>query len=402
MNPTLGRIEPPASRRVRTARWLAATAMTAALGGLVLTTTATAQAASGGAAVRPGSAGAGSLPAPRPIPLNTLNWSGIAGFDSRHPAWYTDGSGVVHLQGAVHQTTTSGPGDEYLIGTLPRAAAPAQRVLVPVHTFNGTYNDVIIETSGQMYTGPARSPAVTDFNFLSLEGITFRPGGQGSKIAMNTANWTPEDPSFRPPAWYRDKSGVIHLQGATNQTSAAGAGANLIGTLPAAARPASTVYSIVATNGDTYADVAVEPNGTIDLIDPRAPAVKDYGQVSLESITYRPAGTGGAIGLNAANWSGSAGFDSRGPGWYEDNSGIVHLQGAVHQTSPSGTGANLIGTLPSAACPSSTVYTIVHTFNGTYADLAIEPNCTLDLINTRAPLITDYTFVSLESITYRR
>jgi len=74
----------------------------------------------------------------------------------------------------------------------------------------------------------------------------------------------------------------------------------------------------------------------------------------------------------------------------------------VHQTSAAGTGANTIGTLPAAARPSSTVYTIVHTFNGTYADLAIEPNGTLALINPRPPMVTDYTFVSLESISYRR
>jgi hypothetical protein len=48
------------------------------------------------------------------------------------------------------------------------------------------------------------------------------------------------------------------------------------------------------------------------------------------------------------------------------------------------------------------VYTIVHTFNGTYADLAIEPNGQLDLIAPRPPMVQDYGFVSLESITYRR
>ncbi len=48
------------------------------------------------------------------------------------------------------------------------------------------------------------------------------------------------------------------------------------------------------------------------------------------------------------------------------------------------------------------MYTIVHTFNGTYADLAIEPNGTLALIDPRPPMVKDYTFVSLESITDRR
>jgi len=74
----------------------------------------------------------------------------------------------------------------------------------------------------------------------------------------------------------------------------------------------------------------------------------------------------------------------------------------VKQTSASGPDANLIGTLPPAACPNRIVYTIVHTFNGTYADLAINPNGQIILINPRPPAVKDYTFVSLESITYQQ
>jgi hypothetical protein len=108
------------------------------------------------------------------------------------------------------------------------------------------------------------------------------------------------------------------------------------------------------------------------------------------------------IRLNKLNWSGSAGFNSGGLAWYIDGSAVVHLQGAVSQVSNAGNGADLIGTLPRAARPGRTVYAIVHTFNGTYADLAIQPSGDIDLINARAPLVSDYTFVSLESVSYRR
>ena len=54
------------------------------------------------------------------------------------------------------------------------------------------------------------------------------------------------------------------------------------------------------------------------------------------------------------------------------------------------------------AAPGHFVYTIVHTFDGTYADLVIEPNGQIGLINPRSPMVTEYTFVSLEGITYRR
>jgi len=48
------------------------------------------------------------------------------------------------------------------------------------------------------------------------------------------------------------------------------------------------VYTIVSTFGGSYADLAIETDGTIRLIDPRSPAVKDYATfVSLEAISYR-------------------------------------------------------------------------------------------------------------------
>ena len=106
------------------------------------------------------------------------------------------------------------------------------------------------------------------------------------------------------------------------------------------------------------------------------------------------------IPLNTANFSGSAGFGSRAPAWYKDSSGVVHLQGTAKQISTAGSTPNLIVTLPPAARPASTVFTIVHTFNGTYADLAIEPNDQIDVINPRPPAVQDYAFVSLEGITY--
>ena len=48
------------------------------------------------------------------------------------------------------------------------------------------------------------------------------------------------------------------------------------------------------------------------------------------------------------------------------------------------------------------MFTIVHTFNGTYADLSIESNGQICLISPRPPAVQDYTFVSLEGITYQR
>ena len=122
----------------------------------------------------------------------------------------------------------------------------------------------------------------------------------------------------------------------------------------------------------------------------------DAATASAIPITSHP------IAVNKANYSPSAGFNSRAPAWYKDSAGVIHLQGAVTQTSSAGSNANLIGTLPAAARPAANVFTIVHTFNGTYADLAVQSNGQIALINPRPPAVQDYTFISLESITYLR
>ena len=389
--------------RRRPARWLAA----AALGALAVTATAAAQAQAATPAVH--TRAAISRAATRlattlhPIAVNTRNWSGKAGFGSRRPAWYLDDSGVIHLQGAAKQTndvTAFAP----LIGTLPAAARPAHSIYTIAHSFDGTFAGVEIDTSGEIFAIPPGGPAVKDFSFVSLEGITYRPSGSGFRIPLNTANWTgpAQGTTSRPPAWYADGSGVVHLQGAAEQISTSGSFADVIGALPAAARPAQDLYFVVNAGEDGYADLSIFTNGTINVISPRPPEGQNYELLSLESITYRPAGAGTPIAVNTANWSGSAGFDSRGPAWYKDSSGVVHLQGAVAQTSASGTGANQIGLLPPGAAPTHFVYTIVHTLNGTYADLAIEPNGEIDLIDPRPPMVMDFGFVSLEGVTYRR
>jgi hypothetical protein len=82
---------------------------------------------------------------------------------------------------------------------------------------------------------------------------------------------------------------------------------------------------------------------------------------------------------------------------------LDRLQGAATLTSLSGD-FGLLATLPAVIRPGRTVYTIVHTFDGTYADLAIQPSGQVQLIDPRPPMgggdTFDYTFVSLEGVTY--
>jgi hypothetical protein len=223
-------------------------------------------------------------------------------------------------------------------------------------------------------------------------------------IDINTANWS-TSAGFGSTAlgWYKETGlvdpDVVHLQGAVKQTSASGSNANLIGTLPPAASPSRVVYAVVHTFNGTYADIAIEPNGQIWLIDPRPPAVKDYSFVSLESITYEQVlPVWDPINLGTY-WVPGTAYSAGVPGWYMDGSFDVHLQGAVTQTSSAA--SNTFATVVAGGAPQNRViYTIVHTFNGTYADVGISPTGQISLIDPRPPMVKDYTFVSLETITY--
>ncbi len=56
---------------------------------------------------------------------------------------------------------------------------------------------------------------------------------------------------------------------------------------------------------------------------------------------------------------------------------------------------------PPAASPARDVYTVVHTFGGTYADMHISPNGEIRIIGPNAaPGWADYSFVSPDGITY--
>jgi hypothetical protein len=337
------------------------------------------------------------------VSLNTANWSNDAGFGSTSLAWYETSDSVIpnviHLQGAVKQTSASGA-DANLIGTLPPDASPSRDVYAVVHTFNGTYADVAIQSNGQIWLIDPRSPAVKDYSFVSLESISYEQALPDSDPIDLTAFWSPNAGfGSTAPGWYEDGSFDVHLHGAVAQTSSAAS--NTLGTVVGGGAPNRVIYTIVHTFNGTYADVSIGTDGSISLIDPRAPMVKDYSFVSLECITYGNNELN-SITPNSTNWSFSPGFGAIAPAWYKDAEGIVHLVGAAKQVNAGGTEANLLGTLPAAARPKRTVYTIVHTFNGTYADLAINPKGQITLINPREPAVTDFSFVSLESITFKQ
>jgi hypothetical protein len=341
-----------------------------------------------------------ALAAPTPISLNKANWSGSAGYASRRPAWYQDGSGVIHLQGAVRQTKSTGS-NAALIGILPARARPAANVYTIVHTFNGTYADLVIETTGDIFVIGPRAPLVQDLSFLSLESITYRRSGADVPLSLNKKNWSgAAGYGSRAPSWYQDASGVIHLQGAVRQVNGPEENSLLLCTLPAGIRPSGTVVFMVHSFNGTYAQLAIYPDGATYVVQPAAPAVQDFSFVSLEGVSYRPGDRASPIPLNSPQWAASKLYGARAPAWYADRSGIIHLQGTASATTQVGN-YPVIGTLPPKARPTADVYTIVPT-DGTYADLVIQTNGNIVLINPRPPATAQDFFVALEGITYRR
>jgi hypothetical protein len=95
----------------------------------------------------------------------------------------------------------------------------------------------------------------------------------------------------------------------------------------------------------------------------------------------------------------------REAGRYVDTSlvdpAVVHLQGAVRQVSTAGPDPNVIGTLPPDARPDRSVYELVQTFWGTYADVVVTPAGQINLIYARAPLSTSSALVCLDGISYQ-
>ena len=349
-----------------------------------------------------------------PISLNSTYWSGSAGFGTIAPRAYFDDYGDVHLWGAAKQLPCPRlgcilGGDPSLLGTLPDvvAYAPDRNVYTIAHTQDGTYADVVIQPSGQIHLIGPRPPAVQDYSFVSLEGITYSPTFNdplhpATGITLNPLDWFPDTKyGASPPAAFQDAGGTVHLEGGANHHGLS----SQLGTLPKQYRPVSNVFTIAHTLNGTYADVAIGTDGSIGVIPPRLPAVPDFGFVSLEGISYDPGHPHPEI-PNADDWDiagpgFTAPFANAFPGVYEDSAGIGHLEGGVEAAScciPLGDPVAYL--FNPSLYPSWNVFEIVHTFNGTYADVEIGTDGTIRVIPPRSPAVPDFGFLSLDGLSF--
>jgi hypothetical protein len=207
-----------------------------------------------------------------------------------YDAWpagaYEDGDGTVHLQGAVSQTEQQA-GYPQWIGILPGGLNPGHDVFTIVPTFAGTYADLEIDTSGNLWLLPSPGSNLSNRQFVSLEGVTYSQQRSYS-ITLNP-NWTgiqntdPSHPSYGAvdPGWNVDGAGVVHLSGAVRQLNTEQGYPQLIGTVGLA--PSQDVFTIVHTLAGTYADLVIDTSGNIWLL-PSPNTNANF--VSLEGVTY--------------------------------------------------------------------------------------------------------------------
>lgn len=373
-----------------------------------------------------------------PIAVNGVWWSANAGFGTIPPTAYSDDYGIVHLWGAARQSIRPcGPRgcivgvDPNLLGTLPAGPdVPERNVFAIAHTNFGTYADLEINTSGQIWLIDPRPPGVKDYSFVSLEGISYDPRNNESldpaiQIELNPNDWTP-DTRFDTiaPAAYLDAGGTVHLEGAAVQwsTNSSPLGPNVLGNLfPGNLWPLGNVFTIAHTNFGTYADLEITgvnaPNpGEIILIGARQPAVQDLSFVSLEGITYaaNPLFEFGSFGDADVSVQAQNNFSRNNPpaapgnafgandiSGYEDGSGIVHIQGGLVQTSCCTAPGQVVAQIQNpSAYPAWNVFEVAHTNFGTYADIEIATDGTIHVIPPRPPAVTDFAYLSLEGITF--
>lgn len=341
-----------------------------------------------------------------PFSLNAPTWSGNVCCGGVAAGWYDDAFGIVHLQGAVSQPVSGG---STLIGTLPAVARPNRAVFAIVHTYAGTYADLEIAPNGQITVIAPRAPERENLVYVSLEGVTYQPGSQlpTSPIEINQENWIqtwqPPNNSFGAanPAWYKDGSGIVHLEGATKQWNATPGGASkpdLVGAVPPAAAPARALVTIVHTFNGTYSLLEITPSGQIFAFGARSPGTTDLSFLSFEGVSYYPGALFNHVAVNAGSWQSCGG--GQDPGWVGDNAGIIHLQGCALQTSSSGPDSNLVATLPAFIAPTRAVYTIDEAGAGEYADLEISPDGGIRVVGV-PPATGVLSILNLEGITYQ-
>jgi hypothetical protein len=233
------------------------------------------------------------------------------------------------------------------------------------------------------HVAPARAAVVP--------GVTWHALGLLNGWRSEQAQWNSGNPSWAV------KGGVVYLSGSLHQPS----GTNPeFAVLPAAARPAHTLFLTVYTANGATGSLTISPAGLMKVVNVflRRSGPKDHilligtrDYTSLAGVSF-PAATTAGHKLSLLNgWQSSQPGYGTGAPAYTVIGSVVHLAGALEQ--PTGTN-DVFAVLPAAARPARVLYLTVYTLPGSPGVLQINPDGEMSAYLANAQSLTSLAGVS--------
>jgi hypothetical protein len=289
--------------------------------------------------------------------LNLINGWHNYGSGTNKPA-ITAIKGVAYFQGAI---ATSGSNTAPFV--LPAAFRPASTVYTKVDLCDANNGRLEIDPDGTV------NVEAQDFTqaqcFTSLEGVSFSLSSDGFKNISLKNGWSDTIYDTANPA-YRSKSGTVTLQGAM---STSGSDTTAF-TLPAKARPSSTVYipadMYLATNGR----LVIDTDGTVS-VESETDNGFAFDFTSLEGISFAVDSTGFTPMTLINGWTP---YGTRNPA-ARQNGKLVQFEGAIDTS-----GTNAVAfVLPSNLRPKKRVYIPIDLCDATNGRLDIGSDGTVSV-----------------------
>jgi len=225
--------------------------------------------------------------------------------------------------------------------------------------------------------GPATVRGDARRSAAAVSGVTWHALRLLNGWRSEQAKWNSGNPSWAVKGGVVYLSGSLHQPGGTNREFAV---------LPAAARPARTLFLTVYTANGTTGTMEILPTGPMSVssiaLRPagRISDAKDHTSLSLggaqdytslAGVSF-PAAATAMHKLSLLNgWQSSQPAYGTGAPAYTVTGGVVHLSGALHQ--PAGTNEEF-AVLPAAARPARVLYLTVCTVAGNTGVLQIDPD----------------------------
>lgn len=112
-------------------------------------------------------------------------------------------------------------------------------------------------------------------------------GGQCAAVSQfctgaNGWRWRNYGNGYQSVGFWKDRGGVVHLEGVAELTGGAGGGQPAVFVLPAAYRPSATRQFAIRSTADTLRYADVRPDGLVIV------ALGGAGTAPLDGITFRP------------------------------------------------------------------------------------------------------------------